>query len=129
MDKSGTGPTSYKNNDNYSVFATYDRRLNDTFSLRLGGDVYSNNSRSFNTTDVTSYDPDPTHARANLFSTPFFGLTRLRSASSSFSAPSYQHDNRAGGGTQADLLARTSLFHHQVENRTLLTFDYNTFNE
>src|SRR5437763_12383943 len=127
MDKSGTGPTSYKNNDNYSVFATYDRRLNDTFSLRLGGDVYSNNSRSFNTTDVTSYDPDPTHARANLFSTPFFGLTRLRSPSSSFSAPSYQHTNRAGGGAQSDLLARGAFFNRQLENRALLTLDFNTY--
>lgn len=129
MDKSGTGPDSYKNNDNYSLFVTYDHRFNDTVSLRLGGDVYSNNSRSFNTTDVTSYDPDPTHARANLFSTPFFGLTRLRSPSSSFSAPSYQHTNRAGGGAQSDLLARGNFFDRELENRALLTFDFNTYYE
>ena len=129
MAKSGTGPTSYKNNDNYSVFVTYEKRLNDIFSLRLGADGYSVNTRSFNTTDVTSYDPDPTHARANLFSTPFFGLTRLRSVSSSFSAPSYQHDNRDGGGFQSDVLAHGSALRGKLENRTLLTVDYSTFFE
>lgn len=129
MDKSGTGPNSYKNNDNYSVFAVYEQRLNATFSTRLGGDLYSNNSRSFNTTDVTSYDPDPTHARTNLFSTPFFGLTRLRSPSSSFSAPSYQHTNRAGGGAQGDLLARSTHFDRQLENRALITLDFSTYYE
>lgn len=129
MDKSETGPNSYKNNDNYSVFLLYEKRLNDTLSLRVGGDGYSVNTRSFNTTDVTSYDPDPTHVRANLFSTPFFGVTRLRSASSSYSAPSYQHDNRAGGGFQTDLLAHNALFNRQLDNRALLTFDYSTFYE
>ena len=129
FDKSGTGPTSYKNNDNYSLYGIYEKRLNQTFSLRAGGEVYSVNSRSFNTTDVTSYDPDPTHVRTNLFSTPFFGLTRLRSASSSFSAPSYQHDNRAGGGAQTDLLARSRMFNSKLENRALLTFDFTTFYE
>ncbi len=129
MNKSGTGPTSYKNNDNYSVFVTYEKRFNDIFSLRLGGDGYSVNTRSFNTTDVTSYDPDPTHARANLFSTPFFGLTRLRSVSSSFSAPGYQHDNRDGGGAQADVLARGSALSGKLENRALLTVDFSSFYE
>ena len=129
MDKSGTGPTSYKNNDNYSVFAAYEKRFNDTFSLRSGANAYSVNSRSFNTTDVTSYDPDPTHARANLFSTPFFGLTRLRSVSSSFSAPSYQHTNRAGGGFQNDLLMRTTAFDRKLENRALVTVDFTTYYE
>ena len=129
MDRSGTGPTSYKNNDNYSVYAIYERRLNETFSLRTGANAFSVNSRSFNTTDVTSYDPDPTHARANLFSTPFFGLTRLRSVSSSFSAPSYQHTNRAGGGFQNDLLMHTSAFNRQLDNRALLTLDYTAYYE
>ncbi len=114
---SGTGPVSYKNNDNYSAFAVYEKRLGDVFSFRLGSDGYANNSRSFNTTDTTSYDPDPTHFNSNPYHTPgFFGLTRVRSASSSYSAPSYKIDNKDGGGGQADLLAHYWMLDHAVEN-------------
>jgi iron complex outermembrane recepter protein len=121
------GPYSYKNNDNYSAFLVYERKLSNVFSLRMGGDVYSVNTRSFNTTDVTSYDPDPTHAGTNLYTTPFFGVTRLRSSSSSYSAPSYQDNNTAGGGAQSDLVARGHAFDGRLENRALLTFDFNSF--
>jgi outer membrane receptor protein involved in Fe transport len=122
-----TGPDSYKNNDNYSVFATYEKRLSNVFSLRVGGDAYSVNSRSFNTTDVTSYDPDPTHAGTNLYTTPFYGVTRLRSVSSSYSAPGYQDNNTAGGGFQSDVVAHGHALDGKLENRALLTLDYNSF--
>ncbi len=127
LNTSGVGPSSYKNTDNESVFAVYDRRLTDIFSLRLGALAYADNNRSFNVTDTTSYDPDPTHAGANLFSTPFYGLTRLRSVSSSFSAPSYQRNNQDGAGYTADLLAHYFLFNKAVENRSLLTLEYHQY--
>jgi iron complex outermembrane receptor protein len=129
MNKSNTGPNSYKNVDNYSVFSTYEKRFSPALSLRVGSNYYSVHSRSFNTTDVTAYDPDPTHAGTDLYSSTFYGITRLRSTSSSYSAPSYKLDYKDGGGVQADLLARYPLLNGKIENRTLLTFDFaSTYN-
>jgi iron complex outermembrane receptor protein len=127
MKTSGTGPFSYKNTDNYSVFSVYEKRLSDVFSLRMGAHAFAVNLRSFNTTDTTSYDPDPSHAGTNPFGTPFYGLTRLRSASSSFSAPSYQKNKQEGAGYTADLLAHSWLFNHTLDNRSLLTLEYHTY--
>lgn len=124
MNRSNTGPNSYKNVDNYSVFGTYEKKFNSVFSARLGTNYYSVHSRSFNTTDVTAYDPDPTHANSDPYNSQFFGITRLRSTSSSYSAPSYKLDYKDGGGVQGDLLAHYPMLNGEMDNRTLLTFDY-----
>lgn len=121
-----TGPLSYKNNDNYSAFGVYEKRLSDIFSLRVGGDVYANNTRSFNTSDITAYDPNPADKNSNPYNSSFYGLVRFRNAGSSYTAPSYKVDNKDGGGGQLDLLAHYPMFHGNVDNRTLLTVDFST---
>lgn len=126
---SETGPNSYTNVDDYSSFVVYEKRLSDIFSVRLGNDFYADNNRSFNTTPDTSYDPNPADAESNLYSSEFYGINRDRSATSSYSAPAYKVDNKDGGGAQADLLAHYPLFHGAADNRTLLTFDFQSMYE
>lgn len=129
MNRSMTGPNSYKNTDNFSVFGSYDKKLNDIFSVRLGSDYYAVHNRSFNTTDITAYDPNPAHASSDPYNSSFYGVSRVRSVSSSYSAPSYKKDYQDGGGFQADLLAHYFLFNHQMENRTLATIDFQSMYE
>lgn len=126
QDLNATGPGSYKNNDNYSVFGTYQRRLSDVFSLRAGGDWYANNTRKFNTSDITAYDPLAADFNSNPYNSSFFGLVRFRNAGSSYTAPSYQIDNKDGGGAQADLLAHYWLLDRKIENKSLLTLDFSS---
>ncbi len=125
-DLNATGPGSYKNNDNYSVFGTYQKRLGDVFSVRVGADWYAAHTRKFNTSDITAYDPNPADFNSNPYNSSFYGLVRFRNAGSSYTAPSYQVDNKDGGGAQADLLAHYWLLNHKIENKTLLTFDFSS---
>ena len=122
----GIGPSSYRDVDNRSLFATYAKRINSTLSTRVGAYYYERHQARFNDVDLTAYDPDPTHARTDPYSSTFFGLARFRDPGSSYTAPGYRIDNDDGGGAQADLAAHYWLFDGKVENRTLLTVDFAT---
>ncbi len=126
MNQAPTGPNSYRNVDNYSAFATYEKRVSSVFSGRVGAYYYASHSRRFNDVDLTAYDPDPTHFRADPYSATFYGLSRFRDTGSAYTAPNYRKDYNDGGGVQVDSVARYKLFNGAIDNRSLLTVDFSS---
>jgi len=132
---SAVGPYSYKNTDTYAIFATLETRLNEIFSARLAANFVASPNDSFNTTALTRFDDIWSNASAGDFSAgisgnPYanniYGVSRVRSDSSSYSAPSLQQNRNQSGGIQGDLLARYYLANKKIECRTMLSFDFSS---
>ena len=106
-DFSQNGPNSEQNRDVSSLNLTYENRLSDVWSLRVGGATFHRHSLAFNNGNSTTYDV----------------LTRRitgRTASKAW----ISEDGAAG---QVDLLAHYKLFGGRLDNKTLLTVDHSQY--
>ena len=101
------GPDSEQNRDVSSINLTYEGRLSDLFSVRVGGSAFHRHSMTFNNGNSTTFDV----------------LTRRitgRTVSKGWI-------NEDGAALQADLLAHTSLFNRKVDSKTLFTVDHSQY--
>jgi iron complex outermembrane recepter protein len=109
------GPNSELNRGYSGVTATYDRRLNDVWTVRSAGNFYGvrrwdyNQNTGWGTVSINPANP----------ATP---VTSARGAT-----PNKGQIIEDGGGIQADLLAHYWLRGRAIENRTLLTLDINDY--
>ena len=107
------GPNSELNRGSETYTLTYDKRLSDVWSFRIGAQNFRarrwdfNQNTSFGSITIT---PTTTNITTTRGATPTKGLI--------------QED---GGGVQADLLAHYWLFRHKIENKTLFTVDLNDY--
>ena len=104
---SQNGPNSEQNRDVASVNLTYENRLSDVWSLRVGGAAFHRHSLAFNNGNSTTFDV----------------LTRRltgRTASKAW----ISEDGAAG---QVDLLAHYKLFGGRLDNKTLFTADHSQY--
>jgi iron complex outermembrane receptor protein len=111
------GPHSELNRGNISYTAEYDKQFNDVFSMRLGTNYYRSRRWDFNAGN-----------------TPWATLTLAADPTNPGSLPAVTRPNPTkgliqedGGGVQMDFLAHYFLFHHAIENNSLLTIDYNDY--
>src|SRR5262249_41490801 len=107
------GPNAELNRGNISYTGIYDKRLNDIWSFRASGSYYRARRWDFNAGGWGSVTINSTTASANLTSArgnPTKGLIM-----------------EDGGGVQADLLAHYWLGNKAIENRTLMTIDFNDY--
>jgi iron complex outermembrane recepter protein len=108
------GPNSELNRGNQSLTGVYDKNINSIFNFRLSGNYYKGRRWEYNQNN---------------------GWAGVAINSSTGAAPSSQRGAtpqrgrifQDGGGIQADLLAHYFTHNHQVEHRTLVTFDFNDF--
>jgi iron complex outermembrane receptor protein len=111
------GPHSELNRGNISYTGEYDKSFNDVFSMRVGANYYRSRRWDFNAANTPwgtlTLAADPT----NPGSLPFVKRTN----------PTKGLIQEDGGGVQADLLAHYFLFHHAIENNSLLTIDFNDY--
>jgi outer membrane receptor protein involved in Fe transport len=101
------GPHSEQNRDVSSLNLTYENRLGDVWSLRVGGAAFHRHSLAFNNGNSTTFDV----------------LTRRltgRTASKAW----ISEDGAAG---QFDLLAHYKLFGGRIDNKTLFTADHSQY--
>ena len=108
------GPNSELNRGNTSLTAVYEKRLSDVWSARAAGSYFRarrwdyNQNTGFGGITINPATPGPiTSARG---ATPNKGLIM-----------------EDGGGIQADALAHYWLANHTIENRTLMTIDFNDY--
>ncbi len=101
---SQSGPNAVANRELTSLYLTYDKTWNRTWSTHAGGNLYFRHARNFNNGSKDQYDPS----------------TGLIPHSSVITDPL----NEDGGAVQVDTLARYPLFNGKVQNKTLLTLDY-----
>lgn len=104
---SQNGPTSEQNRDVSSLNLTYENRLSDVWSLRIGGAAFHRHSLAFNNGNSTTFDV----------------LTRRitgRSASKGWI-------NEDGAAGQIDLLAHYKLFGGRLDNKTIFTVDHSQY--
>lgn len=104
---SQNGPSSEQNRDVASLNVTYENRLSDVWSLRVGGAAFHRHSLAFNNGNSTTYDV----------------LTRRitgRTASKAW----ISEDGAAG---QVDLVAHYKLFGGRFDNKTLFTADHSQY--
>ncbi len=113
MNYNAFGPNSELNRGSETVTATYDKRLSEVWSVRIGAQNFRarrwdfNQNTGFGSITIT---PTTTNITTSRGATPSKGLI--------------QED---GGGLQADLLAHYWLFRHAIENKTLFTVDLNDY--
>jgi iron complex outermembrane receptor protein len=111
------GPFSQLNRSNRSYTAIYEKNLDKVFSLRTSGNVYSARRNDFNQNQpwqtVNVNRPG--------------GLTPTSTRGTANSVPNWGRINEDGGAFQADLLAHYWALNNKVENRTLVTFDFNDY--
>ncbi len=109
------GPHSELFRGSNTGYLSYDKKLSDVFSVRLGGQIFSANRWDYNQNTgfgaVTINNPT---ASANLTSTR--GAT-----------PNRGLILEDGGGVQLDAVARYKLFAGAVTNKTLVTLDFNDY--
>jgi outer membrane receptor protein involved in Fe transport len=109
------GPNSSLFRGSNTLFGTWDKRLNDVFSVRVGGQLFEANRWDYNQNtgwaQVTINSPTATN--------------NLRSARGAIPNRGLIFEN--GGGVQADVVASTSMFQGAVTNKTLLTADFNDY--
>lgn len=101
------GPNSEQNRDVASLNLTYENRLNDIWSLRVGGAAFHRHSLAFNNGNSTTFDV----------------LTRRitgRTASKAW----ISEDGAAG---QVDLIAHYTLWGGRLDNKTLFTVDHSQY--
>ncbi len=104
---SQNGPDSEQNRDVSSLNLTYENRLSDVWSVRIGGAAFHRHSLAFNNGNSTTFDV----------------LTRRitgRTASKAW----ISEDGAAG---QIDVVANYRLFHGRVEAKTLFTADHSQY--
>ncbi len=107
------GLNSELNRGNVGLNAVYDKRLNSTWSFRAAGNYYRarrwdyNQNTGFGTININTTNGIIQTQRG---ATPNKGLIF-----------------EDGGGVQADLLATYWLANRSIENRTLLTIDFNDY--
>jgi iron complex outermembrane receptor protein len=101
------GPNSEQNRDVSSVNLTYEGRLSDIWSVRVGGAAFHRHSLTFNNGNSTTFDV----------------LTRRitgRTVSKGWI-------NEDGAAVQMDLLAHTKWFRDAVDSKTLFTLDHSQY--
>jgi outer membrane receptor protein involved in Fe transport len=109
------GPNSSLFRGSNTVYGTWDKRLNDVFSLRLGGQAFQANRWDYNqNTGWGQVTINSTTAANN--------LTSARGA-----IPNRGLIFESGGGFQGDLVANYSTFNSTVANKTLVTLDFNDY--
>jgi len=110
------GPNSELNRGSSTFSGTYDNQLNDIFSIRSG--EYYFRARRWDYNQNTGWGavtiPLPTAAVQTISSTRG-------------SLPSRGEIMEDGGGFQEDLVAHYWLLNHTMENKTLLTVDFNDY--
>lgn len=108
------GPEESTDRTVTTLNATFEHKFNSVWSLRTAANWFERevSSRNSNVTGgvAPTYQIDGTNAGKI--------IDRL---------PAYGTGNESGAGFQADLAARYRLANHQLENRTLLTFDASTY--
>ncbi len=102
---SRTGPDSWHDRGIKSVTVIYELQLSQVFSMRLGGNGYYTTYNDFNNGVNTQYD--------------------IVAHTIGRGTPSLNLFNDDGDALQADFVAHYRLFNGRVENRELLTFDFN----
>jgi iron complex outermembrane receptor protein len=109
------GPHSELARSSATFYATYDKKLNDIFSLRVGGQFFQANRWDYNQNNswggIAINDANPAN---NFIST--------RNAT-----PNRGLIFEDGGGVQIDLVARYNLAGGAVTNKTLVTIDANDY--
>jgi outer membrane receptor protein involved in Fe transport len=108
------GPNSELNRGNTSFTATYEKRLNDVWSVRGSGSYFRARRWDFNAGGWGSITINNPTVASN--------YTTTRGAT-----PTKGLIMEDGGGIQADLLAHYWLRNHTIENRTLATIDFNDY--
>ena len=108
------GPNSELNRGNIGYNATYEKRLDDVWTVRAAGNYYRARRWGYNTGGWGAITINSTTATANLINT--------RAA-----ATAKDLIMEDGGGLQADVLAHYWLANHKIENRTLATIDFNDY--
>lgn len=108
------GPNSELNRGSDTFTAVYDKRINDIWSLRLGAQDFRARRWDYNQNTgwggITINPATPTNITTARGATPTKGLI--------------QED---GGGFQGDIVAHYFLANHKLDNKTLLTFDFNDY--
>jgi iron complex outermembrane recepter protein len=108
------GPNSELNRGNISYTATYEKRFTDVWSARVAGSYFRARRWDFNSGGWGSVTINNPTASAN--------YTTTRGAN-----PTKGLIMEDGGGVQADALAHYWLANHTLENRTLVTIDFNDY--
>ncbi|PTX91002.1 TonB-dependent receptor plug domain-containing protein [Opitutus sp. ER46] len=103
------GPNSELNRGMFSATGVYEKTFNPVWSLRVGANYFRARRWDFNQNTV-----------ANQLTLPAMTMTRA-------AAPTKTVTREEGGGLQSDLLAHYWMANHRVENRDLLTFDFNDY--
>jgi iron complex outermembrane recepter protein len=109
------GPNSELNRGSNTGLITYDKKLTDILSMRLGGQIFQARRWDYNqNTGFGAVAINSTSATGSLRSTR--GAT-----------PNRGLIFEDGGGIQADLVAAYPLFNNTVTNKTLVTVDFNDY--
>lgn len=109
------GPHSELFRGSNTGYLSYDKQLNDVFSLRVGGQIFQANRWDYNqNTSFGGITINSTTAANN--------LTSARGAT-----PNRGLIFESGGGLQLDTVARYRLFNGSVDNKTLVTVDFNDY--
>ena len=109
------GPNSELFRGSTTGYISYDKKLNDIFSIRLGGQIFR--------ADRWDYNQNNGWGSITINSTtPANNLISTRGA-----APNRGVIFESGGGLQADTVATYSLMNGAVTNKTLVTIDFNDY--
>jgi iron complex outermembrane recepter protein len=109
------GPHSELYRGSNTGYLSYDKQLNDTVSIRVGGQLFQADRWDYNqNTGFGAITINSTNAASNLTST--------RGA-----APNRGLIFEDGGGLQFDTVARYDLLGGRVANKTLVTVDFNDY--
>lgn len=109
------GPHSELYRGSNTGYLSYDKQLNDTVSIRVGGQLFQADRWDYNqNTGFGAITINSTNAASNLTST--------RGA-----APNRGLIFEDGGGLQFDTVARYDLFGGKAANKTLVTVDFNDY--
>lgn len=108
------GPNSELNRGNISYTGTYEKKINDVWSIRTAGNYYRARRWDYNQNTgfgaITINTPTPTPITTTRGATPQKGLIM-----------------EDGGGIQADALAHYWLADKKIEARSLITVDFNDY--
>jgi len=109
------GPNSELSRSSNTFYTSYDRKLSDVFSLRVGGQFFQANRWDYN--QNTSWGGIAINA-----SNPANNLVSTRGA-----VPNRGLIFEDGGGLQVDTVAQYNFAQGAVTNRTLVTIDFNDY--
>ncbi len=104
---SQNGPTSEQNREVASLNLTYENRLSDIWSLRLGGAAFHRNSLTFNNGNSTTFDVLTRRITGRTVAKGWIG--------------------EDGAAAQADLVARYKLFGDRLDSKMLFTLDHSQY--